>query len=39
MTDAVKDALALFEDAMDATRDQRIQIEEDLRFSDPSDPQ
>lgn len=32
-------AQEMYEDAIDATRDQRTQIEEDLRFSDPSDPQ
>lgn len=29
----------MYEDALSATREQRIQIEEDLKFSDPSDPQ
>lgn len=37
--DDLKLALELYEDAMKATRDQRTQIEEDLKFSDPSDPQ
>lgn len=39
MADAIKDAQLLYKDAIDATREQRLQIEEDLRFSDPSDPQ
>jgi hypothetical protein len=37
--DDLKQALELYEDAISATRDQRKQIEEDLKFSDPSDPQ
>lgn len=37
--DDLKEAQELYEDAMAATRDQRQQIEEDLRFSDPSNPQ
>jgi len=39
MADAVADAQALYLDALSASRDQRRQIEEDLAFSDPSDPQ
>jgi len=39
MADILKDALALYAESMDALRDQRRQIEEDLEFSDPSDPQ
>lgn len=37
--DDLKLAQELYEDAIAATRDQRTQIEEDLAFSDPSDPQ
>lgn len=37
--DDLKLAQELYEDAMSATREQRQQVEEDLRFSDPSDPQ
>jgi hypothetical protein len=37
--DAVKEAQALYNESLDALSDQRKQIEEDLRFSDPSDPQ
>jgi hypothetical protein len=36
--DAIKEAQELYKDALDCLREQRIQIEEDLRFSDPSDP-
>jgi hypothetical protein len=36
--DELKEAEELYREAMDATRDQRRQIEEDLKFSDPSDP-
>jgi hypothetical protein len=39
MADDLTHALELYEDAISATREQRTQIEEDLRFSDPSDPQ
>lgn len=39
MADSVEDAQALYLDALSASRDQRRQIEEDLAFSDPSDPQ
>lgn len=39
MSDAIGDAQALYLEAVEATRDQRRQIEEDLKFSDPSDPQ
>ena len=37
--DDFQEAQELYEDAMNATREQRQQIEEDLRFSDPSNPQ
>ncbi len=37
--DAIKEAQELYRDSLDALRDQRRQIEEDLAFSDPSDPQ
>lgn len=39
MANDLQQAQEMFEDAMAATRLQRTQIEEDLRFSDPSDPQ
>ena len=39
MADVVKDAQQLYQDAIDALTDQRRQIEEDLEFSDPSNPQ
>jgi Phage P22-like portal protein len=39
MSDALSDAQTLYQESLDEVRDQRIQIEEDLRFSDPSDPQ
>lgn len=39
MSDVLAEAQKLYQESLDATRDQRIQIEEDLRFSDPSDPQ
>lgn len=38
MADKLKEAQERYQDALDASRDQRIQIEEDLRFSDPSEP-
>ena len=38
MANAVKDAQELYCEALDASRDQRRQAEEDLEFSDPSDP-
>lgn len=37
--DDFQEAQELYAEALDATRDQRTQIEEDLRFSDPSNPQ
>ncbi|WP_426076513.1 portal protein [Janthinobacterium sp. PSPC3-1] len=37
--DEFQEAQDLYEDALNATREQRLQIEEDLRFSDPSNPQ
>lgn len=39
MTDALDEAQRLYQEALEASRDQRTQIAEDLRFSDPSDPQ
>jgi hypothetical protein len=39
MADALEEAQRLYADALDASRRQRRQIEEDLAFSDPSDPQ
>lgn len=39
MSDALTEAQRLFQDSLDAMQDQRVQIEEDLLFSDPSDPQ
>lgn len=39
MTDALQEAQRLYQEALDASREQRLQIDEDLRFSDPSDPQ
>jgi hypothetical protein len=39
MTDALNEAQRLYQEALEASRDQRTQIAEDLRFSDPSDPQ
>lgn len=39
MADELKHAQEMYEDAIAATREQRQQIEEDLRFSDPSNPQ
>jgi hypothetical protein len=39
MSDILEDAQKLFVQSMEAMSDQRRQIEEDLRFSDPSDPQ
>ena len=38
MADALKDAQLLYNESLDALRDQRRQIEEDVEFSDPSDP-
>lgn len=38
MADALSEAQARYQDALDAASDQRRQIEEDLAFSDPSDP-
>jgi hypothetical protein len=38
MSDAVKDAQELFTEAMDFQREQRRQVEEDLKFTDPSNP-
>ena len=37
--DAITEAHALYQGALDATSDQRRQIEQDLAFSDPSNPQ
>jgi hypothetical protein len=39
MADALSDAQELYREALDASMSQRRQIEEDLKFSDPSDPQ
>jgi hypothetical protein len=39
MSDVIQEAQKLYKDAIDATREQRLQVEEDLAFSDPSDPQ
>lgn len=38
MSDAIVEAQRLYQDALDATTRQREQIAEDLRFSDPSEP-
>ena len=37
--DALIEAQKLYQESLDALREQRSQIEEDLEFSDPSDPQ
>lgn len=39
MADPIAEAQSLYQDALDASRDQRRQIGEDLAFSDPADPQ
>lgn len=39
MSDTVKDGQEWYTEASDAMADQRLQIEEDLKFSDPSNPQ
>lgn len=39
MTDTVKDAQDWYLEASEALGDQRRQVEDDLKFSDPSDPQ
>lgn len=39
MANDLQQALEMYEDARSATREQRQQIEEDLKFSDPSNPQ
>lgn len=39
MSDSVKEAQRLYQEGIDAMSDQRRQVEEDLRFTDPSDPQ
>jgi hypothetical protein len=39
MANDLQQAQEMYQDALDATREQRQQIEEDLRFSDPSNPQ
>src|SRR3989304_228120 len=39
MADALKDAQELYQESLDALKNQRKQIQEDLLFSDPSDPQ
>lgn len=38
MSDALKDAQELYQDSLDALHDQRKQILEDVKFSDPSNP-
>ncbi len=39
MANDLQQAKEMYEDSIQALRDQRIQIEEDLKFSDPSNPQ
>jgi hypothetical protein len=39
MANDLKQAQEMYQDSIEATRDQRLQIEEDLKFSDPSNPQ
>lgn len=39
MADALEESQRLYNESMDAMSDQRKQIEQDLLFSDPSDPQ
>lgn len=39
MADRIDEAQELYRDALDATSEQRKQVEDDLKFSDPSDPQ
>jgi hypothetical protein len=39
MADALHEAQELYNESLEAMRDQRRQIEEDLEFSDPSNPQ
>lgn len=39
MANDLQQAKGMYEDAIAATREQRLQIEEDLKFSDPSNPQ
>lgn len=39
MSDALAEAQALYRESIDASRDQRNQIAEDLAFTDPSNPQ
>jgi hypothetical protein len=34
----IQDSQTDFQEALDASREQRVQIEEDIKFSDPSDP-
>ena len=38
MADAIKEAQERYQDSLDCLASQRRQIEEDLKFSDPSDP-
>ena len=38
VSDALEEAHRLYQEALDASRDQRTQIADDLKFSDPSDP-
>ena len=39
MSDVLAEAQKLYQESLDAQREQRIQIEQDLRFSDPSNPE
>ena len=39
MSDTLAEAQRLYSESLDAMREQRVQIVEDLKFSDPSDPQ
>ena len=39
MSDVLTDSQRLFTESLDAMREQRLQVEQDLKFSDPSDPQ
>ncbi len=38
MADVLADAQRLYNESLDASRDQRLQIQEDIEFSDPSNP-
>lgn len=39
MSDVLQEAQRLYSESIDALRDQRLQIKEDLEFSDPSNPE